>query len=385
MATPFVYDKYVTGKDFIGRKEDCKILGNMLSQGEHIVLYEPLKSGKKSLLQQTFFNMKMQGKRFYAAQFTVFNIRTSEEFLLRLGSTALRAFCSTPSEFSDAVSALLSGTHFVFDPKRYADHDEVISTGWELDASDMAAMLRLPHAIAKAHGGHLFLIIEEFQNISLFEDDWELLRALEAAVKEMRQTGDPIPGCTYIFSGSEVNAMKDIFEHHRYFYRSIEHIQLSSVSDREIVEHAVKGFLSGGKVIERELLHGTCQLFRNNLWYINHFLYICDSLSKGYIVESTLLEALDKLVAVHEPRFMSMMNGLTSHQVSLLRAILEGYSKFSTAEVIDKYGLNSSANVKRVKDALMKKEIITFNEKDEPVILDPLFEYWVKKNYFRIK
>jgi hypothetical protein len=53
--------------------------------------------------------------------------------------------------------------------------------------------------------------------------------------------------------------------------------------------------------------------------------------------------------------------------------------------VIEKYGLNSSANVRRVKDALKKKEVITFNEKDEPVVLDPLFEYWVGKHYFGIR
>ena len=47
-----------------------------------------------------------------------------------------------------------------------------------------------------------------------------------------------------------------------------------------------------------------------------------------------------------------------------------------------KYGFNSSANVRRIKDALKKKEIITFDEKDEPVILDPLFEYWLTKYYF---
>jgi len=71
-------------------------------------------------------------------------------------------------------------------------------------------------------------------------------------------------------------------------------------------------------------------------------------------------------------------------QVSLLKAIIDGYTKFSTAEVIRKYSLNSSANVRRVKDALMKKEIITFTETDErPVILDPLFEYWLRNNYFK--
>ena len=31
---------------------------------------------------------------------------------------------------------------------------------------------------------------------------------------------------------------------------------------------------------------------------------------------------------------------------------------------------------------LKKKEVLTFNEKDEPEILDPLFEYWLEKYFF---
>jgi hypothetical protein len=79
------------------------------------------------------------------------------------------------------------------------------------------------------------------------------------------------------------------------------------------------------------------------------------------------------------------MSDLTNYQVNLLRAITEGHSKFSSAEVIRSYGLNSSANVKRVKDALAKKEIITFGDNEEPSFIDPLFEYWVKKYFFRQK
>ena len=49
-----------------------------------------------------------------------------------------------------------------------------------------------------------------------------------------------------------------------------------------------------------------------------------------------------------------------------------------------KYSLNSSANVRRLKDALMKKEILTFVGEDaKPVILDPLFEYWLRNYYFK--
>ncbi|MBR1436828.1 MAG: hypothetical protein IJ584_17170, partial [Bacteroidales bacterium] len=64
MDSPFIYDKYVTGRNFIGRKDDCNILANLLSQGEPIVIYEPPKSGKMSLIQQTLFNMRLRGHQF---------------------------------------------------------------------------------------------------------------------------------------------------------------------------------------------------------------------------------------------------------------------------------------------------------------------------------
>ena len=50
MDTPFVYDNYVTGRNFVGRKMECTILSNLLEAGEHVTLYEPPKSGKMSVV-----------------------------------------------------------------------------------------------------------------------------------------------------------------------------------------------------------------------------------------------------------------------------------------------------------------------------------------------
>ena len=108
-------------------------------------------------------------------------------------------------------------------------------------------------------------------------------------------------------------------------------------------------------------------------------------MSKGFINEAILVDALNAMIAVHEPRFKVLINDLTDHQLSLLKAVLDGVVKFSASDVIERYSLNSSANVRRVKDALRKKEIITFKDKDEPVILDPLFEYWVSRYYFEMQ
>lgn len=382
MDGPFLYNKYVTGQHFIGRKEDCTILGNLLSQSENVAIWEPYGAGKKSIVHQVMTKLRVSGLKFTTADITALDIRSNEAFVRRLGAAVIRQVASTPNEYEQVVTTYLAGTHFVFDRKAFADTDTILSTNWDLDDEDLRAVLRLPYRLASSRPDKMFIIIEEFQNLDMTEDGEKIFKMMEQVMDEMRAAG--VRNFSYIFLGSMVNAMADIFVRRHFFYRRVEHLKLSKVDERIIVEHIIKGFLASGKVIDRDLISGACRLFKCNLFYINHFTSICDALSKGYIMEPVLLEALETILAINRGRFVSMVSDLTTFQVSLLKAIIDGYTKFSTAEVIRKYSLNSSANVRRLKDALMKKEIITFvGEEERPVLLDPLFEYWLKNYYFK--
>ena len=381
MDTPFVYDSYVTGKNFVGRKMECNVLSNLLESGSQVTMYNPPKSGKMSVIQQTLFNMRAVGKPFSVAWVNLFNIRTVYDFLKKFGTAVIKPLYSTPAEYADVVSRHLSGTHFLFDPARFASHEEIVCLNWEPDANDIEQMFRLPFKIAEERGVPCYVVIEEFQNLTWAKDyDYEnVFHILEKIFAEQNKSA------SYIITGSQVNAMKNIFEERKFFYRLVDHLPLQDVEDKDIIEHIIRGFRTTGKVIERDLVIGACKLFRSNMWYLNHFVSICDSMSRGYLNESILMEALKIIVSVNEPRFLAIVNDLTDHQLSFMKAVLDGVVKFSASDVIDKYSLNSSANVRRVKDALKKKEVITFNEKDEPVILDPLFEYWITKYFFEIQ
>ena len=380
MDTPFVYDRFVTGKNFIGRKTECTIMSNLLESGEHIVLYGRPKSGKMSIVQQTLFNRRMSGRQFMVAHASLSNVRNLEQFLLKFGTAVIKAVSSTAVEYEALITKYLDGTHFVFDRSRFASCDEVVSLNWTPDMNDVYKMIRLPQRIAEERCRPYYVILEDFQNIMLAEEYDDVFKLMEELFRE-RNRMQPA-SASFIIVGSQVNAMKFIFEEKKYFYRLVEKITMSAVDDREIIEYVVKGFMVSGKVIERDLVLGACKLFRGDMWYLNHFTSICDTMSRGYINEGILMEALKTIISIHEPRFYAIVNDLTDHQLSLLLAILDGVTRFSASEVIEKYRLNSSANVRRVKDALKKKEVITFNEKDEPMILDPLFEYWVSNHFF---
>jgi len=382
MESSFIYAKPVSGKYFVGRKSECTILSNLLGQGENVVIYEPAKAGKTSLIQQSFINMRMSGSSFSIVNLSLINTRTVADFMLRLGSELLKLCCTTPSDFATQTEALLQGTHFVFDEQFYAMRGNILSLNWDIDQNDINSILTLPYRLATQKGQKIFVVLDDFQNILLTEDGEKLLKTMECTLKEM---ASEFKGqACYLFCGSQINAMKYIFEDKKFFHRQVERVKINPIDEKSIADAITRVFLSNGKVIDRDLMLGVCKLFKCNIWYISHFASICDGISRGYIMEPLLEEALDCIISIHEPRFRATMNDLTTFQVCLLRAIVDGYTKFSSAEVIERYSLNSSANVNRLKDALCKKEIISF-EDDVPFVIDPLFEYWIRKYFFEIK
>jgi len=383
MEGPFKYDGYVTGKNFIGRKEDCNALFNLITQGENVTLYEPPRSGVSSVTHQSIINLRMGGIPLLLGSVDIHSCRDPRDLITRIGDAIIRTSCTSPNEFAREVTQHLGGTHFRFDEESYRDTDRILSVEGTLDKKDYDAVFTLPQKIALMEERPVVILIEEFQNILLCDDGEDILRVMDKSLESIARQGSPYG--RYILTGSSYNAMRYIFEKRHFFYHTIERVPLRKVEDRVIVDHVTKGFLTGGKVIEKDLVMGACKLFDGNLYYINHLMSICDSLSRGYITESTLNEALEVLTSIHEPRFKAMTNDLTTFQVRLLKALLDGVDRFSSTANVKKYGLNSSANVRRLKDALEKKEIAAFEDNDtDGWVLDPLFEYWARKFFFRM-
>lgn len=381
MDSPFIYNRPVTGRNYIGRKYDAQTLGNLIQQGENVILAEPPKTGRTSLIQQCLFNLKAASKRICEAQCSLLDIRTRSELTLRLGSALIGCSGYTQAEYAAAVKEFLDGTHLVFDPQAYGADGSILSLSWDADEDDFRAVAALPWKIAAAKGMKVVVVLEEFQNIMLADDGEQSCRILAEALSENREKyGD---GASWIFSGSEVNAMNAIFSR-RFFHRKAIRLKLTEPDANEVAEYVKRGFLSSGKVLDREPILAICGLLRCKLWYINHFASLCDSASRGFMTENTLKEALETLISIHEPRFRALMDGLTTFQLNLLKAILEGHTKFSSSEVIKRYSLNSSANVRRLKDALCKKELVIFDENDIPSVTDPLFEFWAKRDFFKL-
>lgn len=382
MEGAFVINKYVTGKNHIGRQAELQAFKNLVAQGENIAIYEIPRSGKRSFVQTAFLQFRTEGKHFTVVDYSLLTSRGIQEFVRSFGSAVMDAFGKSRADHASNAALYLEGTHFVFDPARFESRGEILSLNWDIDDDDIKAVFRLPYLMAQGNSQKTVVLLDEFQNVMLTEDGDKICRIMYDVISEA--SPEERKCVSFVMMGSQYNAMKDIFSVRKLFYRQVNVLPLGSVDTRDIIDYAVRGFLSSGKVVDRDLMLGACKLFRNHIGYINELCFICDSLSKGYIMEPILVESLESLIHIHEPRFISTMCDLTTFQVSLLRAVVDGHTKFSSSEVIRGYALNSSANVRRLKDALCKKEVLTFDDNDNPQILDPLFDYWLRKYYFKV-
>lgn len=218
--------------------------------------------------------------------------------------------------------------------------------------------------------------IKNFQNMLRFED-WEKTAA--ALGKEMQKECSPL----FIITGSGINAMKHIFEEKKLFYRQYMHVPLSPIDEKSVTDHIIKTFLRVGRVVEQSQAEYIYNIADGHPWYIWQIANSCFNLTKGYLSNSLIAEAVESLLYTHSVRFQETVDNLSRYQIYFLRAVFDGISKASSLDVIERYRLNSSANVHRVKEAMTKKEVISIDSQDTPHIIDPIFRLWLERSYFK--
>lgn len=379
MDDAFIFDSHVSGKHFIGREQDCHSLVNLVSAHENVCIYDAPKTGKTSLIRRALTTLGTSGHGFLVPEMDMTGFRRKEQFLGSLVSAILSKTVSSPYEYQSIIAEFLPDSVISFDEQEYENTGDGIVCRDGVTEEDVEVVLSFPYAFSKSRGVDICFVIDEFQNILELPDAESILRQMEKLSSALRTSS----GFSYLFCGSGLNAMKWIFAYRKFFFRDIVHLPLSVIPEQDVIAHIVGGFRPSGKVIEKELIHRPYVIFRGNMWYINMMAFFCGARAIGYINDRTITDAIESVIAVNVPRFRRIVDSLTVYQLSFLKAVLRGETRFSTTEVIDRYSLNSSANVKRVKDALIKKEILTFNDRDEAQVIDPLFEFWFRRDVLK--
>lgn len=375
MESPFEYNKYVTGSLFIGRTKEVGILCNLLKERNNVLIYGQARTGKKSLIYNSLDKLHQESYNFKTCNINLFNIRCVEAMLLKYTNQVLSCFTSSATEWNMLVKKYIPSAHYIIDQLSPSTPKLTYETKDLLTNEQVAEILNFPEMLANEYNTHLIIYIEQFQDILLFDDPHKTFRLLEKGWANSNKVN-------YLITGERYNAMIEIFEEKKYFYRFAEQIKILPIDEKIFADFIIKGFLKAGKVVQPELALTIYNLVGGDPWYAQHLASICFEMTKGYLNDRIIDQAICCLINLHDYQFHSIVYGLSKHQLRFLKAVLEGVTKFSSADILDKYKLNSSANVNRLKEALTKKEIITFNENKEAEFMDPLLKLWFVKYFF---
>jgi hypothetical protein len=96
---------------------------------------------------------------------------------------------------------------------------------------------------------------------------------------------------------------------------------------------------------------------------------------------SVIDEAMNDLIHHFELHFYKTVESLTSRQLSLLKALMEGNKKLYSEATREAYHLGSTSSIVSIKLSLEKKGILDTKNGDIAII-DPIFREWLRRFYF---
>ena len=376
MDSPFVYTKPAAQEYFLGRQREVDWLGSNLNNGQHSLLAEPPRTGKQSLVQQTFAQLQHQGAALKFCELSLFNVRSFRDLALQIALQAAAAFANTLEDWKALCANLLPLN---------ASRVKINETGMPgpmlilpptLAQDQIQELLELPQSLCTHFQERRLVVhIKDFHNILLLED----FRPILAGCLKTWKTQ---PAATYLLSASKVNALRDFRCHNTAFDKLFEQIPLAPIEEKTLIDYMIKGFAKAGRVISKDLAELVYRKTEGHPFYTQHLAHLCFINTKGYMNEAMFDQAYRDLLDVHHRDFCALTNDLTDSQLSFLRAVTHGVERFCMADVMDTYQLHSSANVNRIRTALEKKEVLSFY-RNKPAFLDPLFKRWFIEKYLQ--
>ena len=351
MELPFAFDKIAAGGSILGRGPEIDAIMAALSPGgRSLAILGGPRSGKETIITEALDRVTSEKKNIIVCLIDLGNVRTFDAFV-ELWRNRMRE-CAVE-----------------------VNHDALLPFEISIEEISGMKLFELPGIIATESGKQMVLYFKEFQNLLLLEDESFTLDMLDRIWSRQRNV-------RYLFTGSFINAMKSIFEDRKCFYGMCRTMEPGPLDKRLVCEYIRSTFLDTGRVIEMEEILALYDISSGNMWYVKQLCSFCHAMPAGYVNRKIVNRARDMLLSIHEPRFKQWLLDLTVNQINLLHAVVDGVQKFTSAEALERYRLNSSAGVARGKDALKKKEVLTFDAEDNARFVDPLFEYWLRNYYF---
>lgn len=373
MNIPFSFGRIVREDDFTDRKQEtAKLLANIQSLTNTAII-SPRRWGKSSLVNKVV-DMVSDNDEYLIVRMNVFKCDDSQEFYALLAkcvmeqvSSSVESLVANAREF---LSNLLPKVSFSDPLSRYE-----ISFGLDVVKNPISEdILNLPQEIAAKRGKKVVVCIDEFQQIGEFSNSLKFQKILRSHWQEQQDV-------SYILYGSKKHMMLNIFgEYKSPFYKFGDILFLPKISNADWRDYIVSRFRDTGKRIQPDIAGYIAQMVDNHSYYVQQLAQLswlrCESECTMETVDSALSSMLDAL----NLQFIAIMDSLTDKQRNFLCALADGVTRLTSEETLSTYKLGTNGNVRIMRNALLKRDIIDVEGKTVQ-IQDPVFKLWLQRQY----
>ena len=368
---PFAFGRSVEGPNFTDRKEETKRLEANLTHGINTILISPRRWGKTSLVKNVINNTHREDIKFVFID--MFYCKSEYDFYHMMANEVIKQTSSKFDEWVDNCKRFLTNITPKFSFGSDPMNDFSISFEWNpKDGTDLE-ILELPEKIAQQKGIRVVVCFDEFQQIEFFKDPLNFQKKLRTVWQHQQHT-------TYCMFGSKKHLMTKIFSDSSCpLYKFGDVMLLKKIPTEDWVSFIVEKFKNTGKTISEEQAAKICHIADNLSSYVQHLSWIVWYKANPVVTDGMIDEAEADLLEQNKLFFQRDIESLTELQLNFLVALANGVETGLTRkENINKYRLETSANVQTVKKSLISKEFID-TDADRIYISDPIFKLWIRK------
>lgn len=376
MKTPFLFGKVTDFPNFTDRVKESERLSKNLLNGVNSIIVSPRRWGKTSLVTHVLSNIVEKRKDVRVCHIDVFNCRTEEQFYQIYANAILSAVETKLDKFVEAARRYLGRLVPSISLSDSAQQYELtFGVDFKEDKLSVGDVLNLPQRISEDLNIDFIVAIDEFQSIDFYDDSLAFQRKLRSYWQHHKRV-------TYCLYGSKRHMLLDIFSNPNMpFFKFGDIMFLDKISREDWQEFIVRRFADTGKVIDIELSGIIADKVKNHPYYVQQLSQQVWLRTARKCTLAIVDEAFESMVRQLSLLFTNLIDSLTSRQISFLVAVAKGEERFSSQEVLMKYKLGTSANIKNLRTSLLDKDLIDIRVESKIEIQDPVFEWWLLNEY----
>ena len=348
MENPFALVPYVSKPLFCDREKETETIMEYLFNGSNVTLISPRRYGKTGLIYRVFDEIKQRKMDISTCYVDIYATEKLEDFIKTFSEAVLATL--EKKKLAKAFLQFLGGLRPMLSYNPLTGNPELTMT-FLSDYEKRQTLASIFEFIEK-QGKKTIVAIDEFQQVRRYGNNMEAL---------LRSYIQPLRNVQFIFCGSKKHLMTEMFTDARSpFYESTRCLYLEKI-DREIyADFIVRMFGKGKKSISAEAINFILDWTKTHTFYTQSLCnHVFLKSGKNVDLQDVLLSA-QQILKENEQTFLQWRDLLTPLQWNYLKAVAKEQSvdKPFSITFIQKYGIGTSGNSKRILEALLDKELL---------------------------